>query len=140
MSTSDPRIAIQDSMRASFPAAEARVVNFYAMQEYHLGWRDEHLQPSLSDPGKLLRPQLAILACRAVGGNPATVLPLAAAIQLVHDFSLVHDDIEDHSHTRRGRPTVWSRWGIPQGINTGDGLLIIAHLAALRLRETGLLP
>jgi len=75
-----------------------------------------------------------------VGGDPNQALPLAAAIQLIHDFSLIHDDIEDNSSTRRGRPTVWKLWGVPQAINTGDGLFTIAHLALHRLADAGVAP
>ncbi len=124
-------------MREAFPQFEARVERFYAMQQYQLGWRDENLAPSDSVAGKLLRPYLVLLACRAAGGDIQKALPLAAAIQLVHDFTLIHDDIEDQSETRRGRPTVWKLWGLAQGINTGDGLLIVAHLAIHRLQEAG---
>lgn len=120
-------------MRAAFPTFEERAARYYAMQEYHLGWRDAQLQPAVSDPGKLLRPQLVLLACRAVGGNVEHALPLAAAVQLIHDFSLIHDDIEDQSDTRRGRPTVWSLWGLAHGINVGDGVFAVAHLALYRL-------
>ena len=72
-------------MRAAFPAIEARVERFYAMQHYQLGWRDEQLGPADVDPGKLLRPQLTLLACRAAGGDAQQALPLAAGIQLIHD-------------------------------------------------------
>jgi geranylgeranyl diphosphate synthase, type I len=140
MNNLDERDAIQEAMRQAFPAAEERLARFYAMMEYHLGWRDEHLQPARSDPGKLLRPRLALLACQAAGAEPARALPLAAGIQLIHDFSLVHDDIEDDSATRRARPTVWKLWGMPQGINTGDGMFVIAHLAIHRLAENGTPP
>src|SRR5689334_6518126 len=135
MERQDSRITIREMMRAAFPAAEERVARFYAMQQYQLGWRDERLAGARADAGKLLRPYIALLACRAVGGDPHQALPLAAGIQLVHDFSLIHDDIEDQSETRRGRPTVWKLWGLAQGINTGDGLLIVAHLAVYRLSE-----
>lgn len=127
-------------MRAAFPEAEERLAQFYAMQEYQLGWRDEQLKPANVDPGKLLRPYITLAACRAVGGDPARALPAAAAIQLVHDFSLIHDDIEDQSDLRRGRPTVWTLWGLAQGINTGDGMLIVAHLALYRLVALGVAP
>jgi geranylgeranyl diphosphate synthase type I len=128
---------IQAEMRAAFPAYEARVADFYAMQEYHLGWRDERLQPASGDPGKLLRPQLVLLACSAAGGDPRQALPVAAGVQLLHDFTLIHDDIEDNSDTRRGRRTVWSIWGLAQGINVGDGMFVIAHLAMYRMSELG---
>ncbi len=137
MNQSDIRIDIQAAMRAAFPAAQARVAQFYAMQEYQLGWRDEQLAPAHVDPGKLLRPQLTLLACRAAGGDPQRALPLAAGIQLIHDFSLIHDDIEDNSDTRRGRPTVWKLWGLAQGINTGDGMFVVAHMALHQLAQTG---
>jgi geranylgeranyl diphosphate synthase type I len=137
MKQDDPRTAIQEMIRAAFPQAEARVARFYAMQEYQLGWRDGRLTPAHAESGKLLRPLLSLLACRAAGGVPERALPLAAGIQLVHDFSLIHDDIEDQGEMRRGRPTVWKLWGLAQGINTGDGMLIIAHLAVHRLSEVG---
>ncbi|NNJ09346.1 polyprenyl synthetase family protein [Chloroflexales bacterium ZM16-3] len=133
----DTRQRIQAAMHAAFPQAEDRVARFYAMQEYHLGWRDPQLAPTESDPGKLIRPQLVLLACRAAGGDPAQALPLAAGIQLLHDFTLIHDDIEDDSDTRRGRPTLWHLWGLAQGINAGDGMFVIAHLAIHRLVGVG---
>lgn len=138
MSLNDPRTSIQAAMRAAFPEAEARVAPFYYMQEYHLGWRDTTLQTASFDPGKLLRPRLALLACATVGGAIDQALPLAGGIQLIHDFSLIHDDIEDNSDTRRGRTTVWTQWGLAQGINVGDGMFVVAHLALHRLAETGL--
>ena len=137
MNTTETRISIQAAMHAAFPAVEARVARFYAMQQYQLGWRGEQLEPADVDPGKLLRPQLTLLACHAVGGDPQQALPLAAGIQLIHDFSLIHDDIEDNSDTRRGRPTVWKLWGLAQGINAGDGLFVVAHLALHRLSAAG---
>jgi geranylgeranyl diphosphate synthase type I len=138
MLDTDNRDNIQHAMRAAFPEAEARVARFYAMQEYHLGWRDAELNPAHFDPGKLLRPQLALLSCCAVGGSAAQALPLAAGIQLIHDFSLIHDDIEDNSDLRRGRTTVWKQWGLAQGINVGDGMYTIAHLSLYRLSDMGL--
>ncbi|NJP06233.1 MAG: polyprenyl synthetase family protein [Chloroflexaceae bacterium] len=134
------RPLIQEAMRDTFPLAEERVAAFYAMQEYHLGWRNLALQAEFAETGKLLRPQLVVLAAQAVGGDMQQALPLAAGIQLIHDFSLIHDDIEDNSATRRGRTTVWKAWGLAQGINTGDGMFVIAHLALHRLSDTGLEP
>src|SRR5215472_280588 len=103
----------------------------YQMMAYHLGWLDSGLHPCRADIGKRIRPSLCFLACRSVGGATASALPGAMAVELVHNFSLVHDDIEDDSPLRRHRPAVWSIWGIPQAINTGDGLFCLAHLALL---------
>jgi geranylgeranyl diphosphate synthase type I len=65
----------------------------------------------------------------ACGGAEPEATPLAAAVELLHNFSLVHDDIEDGSDTRRHRPTAWSLWGAPLTINMGDGMHALAHLA-----------
>jgi geranylgeranyl diphosphate synthase type I len=105
------------------------------MVSYHLGWRD---QPS--GKGKRLRPLLGLLCCRSAGGDWQTCLPMACAVELIHNFTLIHDDIEDQSDTRRGRITIWKRWGIAQAINTGDAVLILAHLSCQRLRRAGVPP
>lgn len=107
----------------------------YEMMAYHLGWRDEHLHPARVNAGKRVRPMLCLLACEAVGGDPEDALPAAAGIELLHNFSLIHDDIEDDSPTRRGRPTVWKLWGVPQAINVGDGMFSLAHRAFHRLAD-----
>jgi geranylgeranyl diphosphate synthase type I len=112
---------------------------FYGMMVYHLGWQDATFLPIEAPSGKHLRPLLCLLACQVTGRwEPA--LPAAAAVELVHNFTLIHDDIEDHSPLRRGRPAVWSLWGIPQAINAGDGLFIVARSALLRLHARGVPP
>ncbi|MFN0072222.1 MAG: polyprenyl synthetase family protein [Chloroflexota bacterium] len=110
-------------------------VRFYEMVRYHLGWIDEHGHPSSSSTalGKRIRPALALLACESLGGSIYAARGAAAAIELVHNFSLVHDDIQDHSPMRRHRPTVWHRWGAGQAINVGDHIFTLAQLALTRL-------
>jgi len=135
--TSSQRQAIQNAMRATFPDSEARVARIYAMQQYHLGWRDEELTPATADVGKLLRSSLALLACQAVGGRVEQALPLAAGIELIHNFTLIHDDIQDVSPMRRGRSTVWNLWGLAHGITAGDSMFALAHLAVHRLSTVG---
>ena len=111
--------------------------HYYQMMRYHQGWIDEHGTVQSGDTGKLLRPALCIIACRAVGGNYKNVLPAAAVLELVHNFSLIHDDIEDQSHFRRHRRTVWSLWGQAQAINVGDGLYALSRLGLRRLKDNG---
>jgi len=106
------------------------------MARYHLGWVDPTGQPTdlqvrQSVQGKRIRPQLAFRACEAVGGTAAVVAPLAAAIELLHNFTLIHDDIQDRSPNRRHRPTVWRIWGDAQAINAGDALFATAQRTLL---------
>lgn len=133
----DMRSLIRAEMQAVFPTYIAELAPFYGMQEYHLGWRNQSLHTEFSDPGKLLRPIMTIMACQMMGGNVAHALPLAAGIQLLHDFSLIHDDIQDDSNLRRGRATLWSIWGMAQGINAGDGMFVLAHMAIQRMHDAG---
>ncbi|MGC8857421.1 MAG: polyprenyl synthetase family protein, partial [Anaerolineae bacterium] len=70
------------------------------------------------------------------GANWTPALPAAAAIELLHNFSLVHDDVQDHSDKRRGRPTVWKKWGAPMAINAGDALFVLANQAMLDLKKS----
>lgn len=72
--------------------------------------------------GKRLRPAMALLAAEALGAGPEDAMPLAVALELVHDFSLVHDDIMDRDDTRRGRPSVHVRWDEATAILAGDTL------------------
>jgi geranylgeranyl diphosphate synthase type II len=96
------------------------------------------LQPAseyLDRGGKGLRPALCLASCSAFGGAVEQALPSAAAIELVHTALLVHDDVEDDSELRRGRPTLHRRYGRASAINAGDGLAVVA-LGALRDNET----
>jgi geranylgeranyl diphosphate synthase type I len=105
----------------------------YEMLAYHMGWVDNQL---ISESrGKRIRPLLVLLTCSAAGGDWKAALPAAAAVELVHNFSLIHDDIEDKSDLRRGRVTVWKKWGIPQAINAGDAMFTLAHLHMTRLAD-----
>ncbi len=113
------------------------VAPLYQMMQYHMGWVDAAGDAEAGDGGKRLRPAMCLLACEAVGGDWRLAVPAAAAIELIHNFSLIHDDIEDDSETRRHRRTVWSLWGVPQGINTGDTLWTLSRLALHRLLARG---
>ncbi|GAB3553911.1 geranylgeranyl diphosphate synthase type I [Actinopolyspora lacussalsi] len=93
---------------------------------YQFGWTDEHGLPSDASGGKALRPALALLAAEAVGGSTDAVLPAAVAVELVHNFSLLHDDLIDTDATRRHRPTAWTVFGSEAAILAGDALLSLA--------------
>jgi len=105
---------------------------------YHMGWQDEYGHRCRKESGKLIRSALCLLSCQAVGGNKSQAIPAAAAIELVHNFSLIHDDIEDASCERHHRPTVWKIWGQCQAINAGDAMFALAYLALVRLKEKGI--
>ena len=106
---------------------DPRTRPFQEMLTYHMGWSGTGAGPEAT--GKRIRPLLALLTCAACGSDWQPALPAAISIELIHNFSLVHDDIQDGSDLRRGRLTVWKKWGMPQAINAGDALFILAHLA-----------
>lgn len=123
---------VRGEMSASIPDASGALHPFYGMIAYHLGWVDRHFAPQTARAGKNLRPSLCLLLAEGLGGRAEDAAPLAAGIELLHNFSLVHDDIEDRSATRRDRPTVWSVWGEAQAINTGDAMFSLSHQLWLR--------
>lgn len=127
--------AIEDEMRRVIALSRTpQTEPLYNMLAYHLGWQGENAGAAAR--GKRIRPVLVLLFTQSLGANWQTALPAAAAVELLHNFSLIHDDIEDNSSTRRGRATLWTLHGIPQAINAGDALFTLSHLALARLEET----
>jgi geranylgeranyl diphosphate synthase type I len=104
----------------------------YEQCRYHLG-----LDGTNGLSGKRMRPLLGLLAYASITGDHRAALPGAAAVELGHNFSLVHDDIEDGDRERRHRPTLWARDGIPQAINAGDMLFTLSRKALHRLTDLG---
>jgi geranylgeranyl diphosphate synthase type I len=134
-----PRVeaALQEALEryaARFPRGPAQA-DYYGMMGYHLGWLDERLAPAAAPTGKRLRPLICLLAAEACGGAAAGAMPAAVALELLHNFTLIHDDVEDGDAVRHHRPTVWRRWGVPLAINAGDGMHVLAYLALLELGE-----
>jgi geranylgeranyl diphosphate synthase type I len=126
---------IEKSLQASVLLADGQgLEEFHEMLAYHMGWVGEGAGPEAR--GKRIRPLMVLLTAASAGGEWRRALPAAAAVELVHNFSLIHDDIEDNSPLRRGRATLWTRWGIPQAINAGDAMFTVAHLSLLGLAET----
>ena len=111
---------------------QPRTKDFHEMLTYHMGWTGESAGPEAT--GKRIRPTLVLLSAAACGGDWQLALPAAAAVELVHNFSLVHDDIQDNSPKRRGRNTVWVKWGAPMAINVGDALFVMSNQAIIDLK------
>jgi len=113
---------------------EPRTRPFHAMLTYHMGWAGEGAGPEAA--GKRIRPLMVLLSTASCGADWQSALPAAAAVELVHNFSLVHDDIQDNSPKRRGRPTAWVKWGVPMAINAGDALFVISNQAIADLAHS----
>lgn len=109
---------------------------FGVMLRYALGWSDEHDRPYNLPAGKRLRPLVLLLTAHALNDNWQQALPAAAAVELLHNFSLIHDDIQDASPIRHNRPTVWQVWGIPNAINAGDAMFTLSYAALADLAST----
>jgi geranylgeranyl diphosphate synthase, type I len=118
-------------LRVIGEAEDERTGALYEMVRYHLGLDRD------GPRGKRLRPLLGLLAYESLAGDHRRALPGAAAVELGHNFSLVHDDIEDRDVERRHRATLWTVYGIPQAINTGDTLFTLSRMALHRLSELG---
>ncbi len=131
------RQAVGDELRRVVPYPSG---GLHDLVRYHLGWQDAEGLPTANGGGKALRPALCLMACEMAGGNWRRAVSAAAAVELVHNFSLVHDDIEDRDTERRHRATVWSLWGIPKAIGAGNAIRILADRALLALADTGMEP
>ncbi|MFE7528456.1 family 2 encapsulin nanocompartment cargo protein polyprenyl transferase [Kitasatospora sp. NPDC057542] len=96
---------------------------------YHFGWWEADGTPAEAPAGKAIRPAMVLAATQALGGKPAEAVAAAAAVELVHNFTLLHDDVIDRDDTRRHRPTAWRVFGTTEAILAGDAM----HSLALRL-------
>ena len=102
-----------------------------------MGWADQDGEEIVATQGKRLRPTMALLGADAVDGDPSYALPVATALEFVHNFSLIHDDIEDRDRFRHHRPTVWVVWGDECAIVSGNSMLKIADRATRALLTLG---
>ncbi len=122
--------SVHERMRAALAgrgSARDRL-GLYGQIRYHLGWEDEAGRPVEERTGKGIRPMICLAACAATGAPAGRAVGMAAAIELTHEFSLIHDDIEDGDRRRRGRPALWTLTGEAQAINAGDALFSIARM------------
>jgi geranylgeranyl diphosphate synthase type I len=120
------RTAILDGLAAALRGAS----HLRAILSYHAGLSDEQGAPA-DAVGKLLRPSLVLFVADQLGAPLDDALPAAVGLELIHNFSLIHDDIQDGDGVRRGRPTVWSTWGVNEAINAGDLMHTLAIRSAL---------
>ncbi len=111
-----------------------------AIMRYHLGHAPAPDGTPAGSGGKRVRAALCLLACEAVGRSAAAAAPAAAALELIHGFTLLHDDIADQDELRRGRPTVWKLWGTGQAITAGDAMYALANVTAAGLADRGAAP
>lgn len=133
-------VALNETLKESAETFLVGPPELDLMLKYHLGWVDVEGHTIEKYSGKQLRPALVLLAAEAAGGDWQQALPAAAAVELLHNFSLIHDDIQDGSMLRRGQPALWNIWGIPKAINAGDTMFAWAHAALLELVIVGVNP
>ncbi len=105
------------------------------MLGYHLGFQNKSGKTCQNNQGKLIRPILCFLCCQATEGDLSQVIPAAVSLELIHNFSLIHDDIQDNSPKRRQRSTVWKLWGKEHAINAGDAMFALSYLELLKLHD-----
>ncbi len=127
--------AIEQELQEQVARLDARhTLHFHEMLTYHMGWTGEGAGREAT--GKRIRPMIVLLATASAGADWKPSLPAAAAVELMHNFSLVHDDVQDNSDKRRGRETVWKKWGVPMAINVGDALFVMSNQAMMDLIKT----
>ena len=122
---------LENALAAAVPPLGDHAVN--TLLRYHLGWSSRNGIPAATpaSQGKALRPTLCMFACHALQGDPGHAAPAAAALELIHSFSLVHDDIQDQGMERRHQPTVWAVWGTEQALVAGDAMQSLGDLSSL---------
>ena len=124
---------IEIKLKSEMQEINQENLHLISMLNYHMGWEGEEV--GNESGGKRIRPLLVLLSTITTGGDWKEALPAAVSIELIHNFSLIHDDIEDESNLRRGRETLWSKWGIAHAINTGDLLFALAQNAIFKSKD-----
>lgn len=114
---------VETALRSAVPEGAAPL---YRAMRYHMGWADAAGAPIPGARGKRLRPILCLMACEAAGGSAKAAISAAVALELVHNFSLVHDDVQDQDRERHQRPTIWALWGEPQALIVGNAFYALA--------------
>ncbi len=134
------RNPVEEAIQQYLASPDHALNSHYGMMAYHMGWVNEDLVPAQRPAGKRLRPMLVLLVCHAMGLDVMRALPAAASVEILHNYSLIHDDIEDFDEIRRHYPTVWKIWGPGLAINAGDGMHACAFRAMQDLTQHGFEP
>ena len=129
------RQAVEAELRGVFDGREGFLYN---LLRYHLGWVDQHGRTEDGSAPLHFQGAAALVACEAVGGDFQAALPAAAAVELVHHFTLVHGEVQTGRAESVDRPGIWWVWGPAQAINAGDGLHALGRTAMMRLSARGL--
>ena len=112
----------------------------YDLLHYHLGWTDQHGAPAVNKMPIHFPAMLALASCEAVCGDFRPALPAAAGVELVHNFTLVHGDVQAGRPETQDQPSIWRVWGPDQAINAGDGLHALGRTTIMRLAQRGVPP
>ena len=105
----------------------------YDLIRYYMGWTNLSGDVAIGSEGKGLRPSLCLFSCEAVGGVANDAMPAAVALEFIHNFSLIHDDIQDKDEFRHGRETLWKIWGIPKALMAGNVLKVLSDHCLMQL-------
>lgn len=120
----DARALVEPALREAVALLDPRM---RAIAGYHFGWLDRDGNPAPGNGGKALRSGLALAVARALGADPIDAIPGAVAVELIHNFSLIHDDLIDRDRERRHRPTIWAAWDDTTAVLLGDALVTLAY-------------
>jgi len=131
----DDLMRIDQALRDHVKGYTQQAPIFWQFIDQHFAWDVAEPSQSYLMGGKRIRPLLMMLVARALKDTDEHVMPVAAGLEMIHNFTLIHDDIMDNSTERRHRPTLWSQHGVPQAINTGDGLYTIGILTTSHLSD-----
>ena len=127
-----------DALEAELKSfVSSRDLPLYKIMSFQLGWIDQNGDPAGIPTQSRMHGQFALATAAAMGGDPLSAVKYAIAVELLHNFALIHEDVEDGNTERNGRPSVWWTWGPAQAINAGDGMHAMARLALFSLAEQG---
>ncbi len=128
------RELLDEEIKAVFSGQDGLLYNMF---HYQMGWMDQHGDPTTASIRHCLHPMMCLAACESLSGDFKPALPAAAAVELVYNFSLIHEDIQSGNPNRGSRESLWWIWGPGQAINAGDGMHAIARLALMRMADNG---